>query len=60
VTRDEAIVALHAYRDSREHLPAAVVAAAKHDVPQTQIAREAGLSREGVRKILARQEMNDE
>jgi predicted transcriptional regulator len=48
---------LNAYRDARSDLPAAVAAAWASGMPQTEIARESGLSREGVRKILNRQEI---
>lgn len=48
---------LNTYRDARADLPAAIAAARADRMPQTQIAHESGLSREGVRKIIARQEI---
>lgn len=54
MTRDEALTALRAYRAARDAMPDAVLAAASAGVPQTVIARESGLSREGVRKIISR------
>ncbi len=53
-----ALRTLRTYARTRPKVPAAVRALA--DVmPQTEIAREAGLSRDGVRKILARHEATD-
>jgi hypothetical protein len=54
MTLDEALLVLRSYRQGRAHLDEAVLTLANLGVPQTRIAREAGLSREGVRKILAR------
>lgn len=50
----EAHEVLADYRDARAHIAWAVTTLAATGVPQTEIARESGLSREGVRKILAR------
>jgi transcriptional regulator with XRE-family HTH domain len=57
VTRDEAIAALNAYRDARTGLHPAVLAARDHKLTQQQIADESGLTRQGVQKILGRQEI---
>ena len=51
---EQAHAVLADYRRARGGMPEAVRVLAAADVPQTVIAREAGLSREGVRKILAR------
>lgn len=52
--KSRALRDVRAYRRARERLHPAVVALDAADVPQTVIARESGLSRDGVRKILAR------
>jgi hypothetical protein len=55
MTPDEARTVLRQYKQGRANLPEAVRTLAPV-MTQTQIASESGLSREGVRKILARQE----
>jgi len=51
---------LVAYREAREHLHSLVVAAHHQKIPQTEIARLSGMSRDGVRKIILRHRMEGE
>jgi hypothetical protein len=54
VNRDETLRTLRGYRAHHAALYDAVREAARLGIPQTVIARESGLSRSGVRKILGR------